>query len=330
MNRIKWFFHPVLIFVLSIAALAASLFLYIYWYIEVSTGLQIIIKKYNLDPSQFFEIKTWVVILVLSILVALILMGVFTIFAYNEKTWRLYRMQRSFINNFTHELKTPVASLRLYLDTFAKYELPREDQLRYLDFMIQDVNRLLENINRILDLARIESKSYQKDFNRVDLVDTIEAFCEKNADLFRGCEIVVHNPLKKVYRYWLNLPLFDMLLMNLCTNAIKYNRSAQPRIDIRFTPHKQGLDVRFEDNGVGIAKGETRKIFRKFYQAGQTDDMTAQGTGLGLYLAQQIAMIHRAGITAASEGPGKGAVFILKLLRHNPSWKRSKEGIQTS
>jgi len=315
MNRVKWFFHPVLIFILSIAALAASLFLYIYWYIEVSTGLQRIIKYYNLDPSQFLEIKTWVVILVLSILVGLILTGVFTIFVYNEKTWRLYWMQRNFINNFTHELKTPVASLRLYLDTFAKYELPREDQLRYLDFMIHDVNRLLENINRILDLARIESKSYQKDFTHVDIVENIEEFCAKNADLFRGCEIAVHNPLKKAYFYWLNLPLFDMLLMNLCTNAIKYNQSDQPRIDIRFVPHKKGLDVRFEDNGMGIEKGETKKIFRKFYQVGQTDDMTAKGTGLGLYLVEQIALIHRAGMTAESEGQGKGSAFILNLPR---------------
>jgi len=325
MNRVKWFFHPVLIFILSIAALAASLFLYIYWYIEVSAGLQRIIKKYNLDPSQFFEIKTWVVILVLSILVGLILTGVFTIFVYNEKTWRLYRMQRSFINNFTHELKTPVASLRLYLDTFAKYELPREDQLRYLDFMIHDVNRLLENINRILDLARIESKSYQKDLTRVDIVQNIEAFCAKNADLFRGCEINVHNPLKKAYYYWLNLPLFDMLLMNLCTNAIKYNQSDQPRIDIRFAPHKKGLAVRFEDNGVGIEKGETKKIFRKFYQAGQTDDMTAKGTGLGLYLVEQIALLHRAGMTAESEGPGKGASFILNLPRPDPPLRRREK-----
>ncbi len=300
---------------MSIAALAASLFLYIYWYIEVSTGLHRIIKKYNLDPSQFLEIKTWVVILVLSILVGLILTGVFTIFVYNEKTWRLYRMQRNFINNFTHELKTPVASLRLYLDTFAKYELPREDQLRYLDYMIHDVNRLLENINRILDLARIEGKSYQKDLTHVDIVENIEAFCARNADLFRGCEIAVHNPSKKAYFYWLNLPLFDMLLMNLCTNAIKYNQSNQPRIDIRFVPHKKGLDVRFEDNGLGIEKGETKKIFRKFYQVGQTDDMTAKGTGLGLYLAEQIALLHRAVMTAESDGKGKGAAFILHLPR---------------
>jgi len=313
MNRVKWFFHPVVIFIFSIAALAASLFLYIYWYLEVSTGLQEIIRRYSLDPSQFFEMKTWVVILVLSILVGLILVGVFTIFVYNEKTQRLYRMQRNFINSFTHELKTPVASLRLYLDTFSQHELPRQDQLRYLEYMRGDVNRLLDNINRILDLARIETRTYGKEKELANIVAAIESFCADNADLFRDCQITIHNPSQMQPRYWLNRPLFEMLLMNLLTNAVKYNQSEQPRIDIRFIPRRQGLDIRFEDNGVGIEKGETKKIFRKFYQIGRTDDMTARGTGLGLYLVEQIAAIHKARISAESPGPGKGATFVLKL-----------------
>lgn len=313
MKRVKWFVHPVVIFILSIAALGASLFLYIYWYLEVSTGLQKIIKKYSLDPAQFFEIKTWVVIMVLSILVGLILTGVFTIFVYNEKTQRLYRMQRNFINSFTHELKTPVASLRLYLDTFSRYDLPREDQLRYLDFMSHDVNRLLANINRILDLARIETKSYQKGRECIDIVKMVEEFCEQNADLFRGCDIAIHNPSRERPCYWINRPLFEMLLMNLFTNAVKYNQSDRPRIDVTFVTRKKGLDIRITDNGMGIEKGETKKIFRKFYQVGRTEDMTAKGTGLGLYLVAHVAQIHQARVTAESPGPGQGSTFVLKM-----------------
>ena len=79
-NRFRWFYHPVFIFIFSIVALAASLALYIYWYIEVSTGLAAVIQRYQLDPSQFLEVQTWVVILVLCILMAIILTGVFIIF----------------------------------------------------------------------------------------------------------------------------------------------------------------------------------------------------------------------------------------------------------
>ena len=77
---------------------------------------------------------------------------------------QLYRMQNNFINNFTHELKTPVTSLQLYLQTFSRYELSREDQLKYIGYMLTDVNRLTENINRMLNLAKLESKSYMGEY----------------------------------------------------------------------------------------------------------------------------------------------------------------------
>jgi two-component system phosphate regulon sensor histidine kinase PhoR len=316
-NRFKWFYHPVFIFVFSIVALAVSLALYIYWYIEVSAGLREVIRKYQLDPSQFLEIQTWVVILVLSILVAIILAGVFIIFIYNQKTWQLYRMQRNFINSFTHELKTPVTSLKLYLETFAKHDLPREDRLRYIGFMIQDVDRLLDNINRIMDLARIESGSYRKDFVETDLVAAVEQFRRSNANLFRNAEIRVHNPAGKPLRGSVIPSLFDMFLMNILTNAVKYNKSSIPAVDIRFVPRGNELQLRFEDNGIGIEKPELRNIFKKFYQVGSTDDMTARGSGLGLYLAQQIAKIHQGKLAAESKGRGKGSAFTLTLPLHS-------------
>jgi signal transduction histidine kinase len=321
----RWFVHPILIFVLSIVALAASLALYIYWYLEVSTGLQRIVSQYRLDPEGLFEFKTWVVILVLSILVGLILVGVFIIFVYYQKTWRLYRLQRNFIDSFTHELKTPVASLKLYLDTFLRHELPREDQLQYIRFMLNDVDRLLENINRILQLARIESGSYTGNFVEADLVETMERFRNENADLFPNCIITISNPAKQPFPFRLDVQLFVILLMNLFSNAARYNRSAQPRLDIRFVPHAKGLDIRFEDNGVGIDRKDLRKIFRKFYRAGRPDDMTARGSGLGLYLVQQIARIHGAEVLAESDGPGKGSVFTLHIPRpKGVDWPRSE------
>ena len=158
MTQLKWLIHPIMIFIFSIITVAMSLILYIYWYVEISSGLKAVIQKANLDPDQVLAPQTWVVILILSILVGIILMGLFIIFVYHQKTLQLYRLQHNFINNFTHELKTPVTSLKLYLETFRKYKLSRGDQLKYLCYMIQDADRLSNNINRILNLAKIESK----------------------------------------------------------------------------------------------------------------------------------------------------------------------------
>ena len=310
-DRTKWFFHPITVFVFSIVALAMSLVLYIYWYMEVSTGLKEVAKQFDLDHGKLLAYETWMVILVLSILVGIILIGIFLIFVYNLKTLQLYRLQHNFINNFTHELKTPVTSLKLYLETFTKYELTRNDQLKYLNYMAQDVGRLADNINRILNLAKIESKIYGEEFVVLDLVSTVGRFIKNNDKLFGDCKINIHNPSERSFAYRINLSLFEMLLMNLMTNSIKYNESENPKIDITFELNNRRLHIRFEDNGIGIKKTEIKKIFKKFYQSGQSDDMSARGSGLGLHLVQNIARIHKGKVVAESMGRGKGSVFTL-------------------
>ncbi len=313
MTRSRWYFHPILVFVASILALITSLFLYIYWYIEVSSGLQTLMRKFDLDSRQILSADTWIVIMVLSMLVGFILLGIFIIFFYNLKTLQLYRLQNNFINNFTHELKTPVTSLRLYLETFQKHALPRESQLKYIDYMIQDTVRLNATISSILNLAKIESKSYQGNFTLKDLRRAVDQFLEENAHLIKTCRIQTRFPADREFLYRIDPALFDMLLMNLVTNAVKYNTSDHPRVDIDLSTRRGWIELGFHDNGVGLEKKDFKRIFRKFHQVGQADDMSSRGSGIGLFLAQSIARIHGGTLSVYSEGPGHGSVFTLAL-----------------
>ncbi|MGD0275034.1 MAG: HAMP domain-containing sensor histidine kinase [Syntrophales bacterium] len=316
MNQARWLYHPIFIFILSLIALVISLFLYIYWYVSVSAGLKSLSLRYNLDPNQFFEAKTWVVILILSLLVGVILAGILTIFIYNLKTLHLYRLQHTFISNFTHELKTPVTSLKLYLETFDKHEIPRKDQLKYIGFMLQDVGRLSGTINGILNLARIESRVYEGEFTAIDLAALVEEFLDSNRHIFRNCEIHVENPSGEAFFHPVIVPLFEMLLMNLLTNAVKYNDSGKPRVDISFEQGEGVILMHFRDNGIGIEPVERKKIFRKFYQGHRHNKrVSVGGSGIGLYLAQHIVKLHHGSIDAQSEGIGKGSVFTLSLNR---------------
>ena len=313
LNRDKWFLHPFFLFGFSVVAMAAFLFLCIYWYIEVNAILEAVIDKFNLDPLQFMEYQLGVIIMVLSLLMGIIMTGILMIFIYSQKTFQLYRLQNNFINSFTHELKTPVTSLRLYLETFLKYNLSAKDQQKYLKYMIQDVTRLSNNINGILNLARIESKNYHEEFETIGIVKKVKEIYMESRHLFENCDISIENKLNREFYYPVNLLLFEMLLMNLTTNAIKYNRSNKPTFTIIFVYHKKNLYINFIDNGIGINKHETKKVFKKFYQIGNADNMSAKGSGLGLYMVKNIVRIHNWKIKVVDRKNQNGSIFTLIL-----------------
>jgi signal transduction histidine kinase len=313
MRRTPWFVHPIFVFVCSILALGVSLFLYIYWYIGARRRLEALVASLNIAPGQVMTAETWVVIVVLSLLVGLILFGFFTIFVYQQKTLQLYRLQHNFISSFTHELKTPVTSLKLFLETFIKHELPPEERRHYLQLMLRDVGRLSDTISRILNLARLESRSYQGHFVAVDLAAEVRQVCEANRALLTSCEVVLPEPLTPPAVCRVDRSLFEMLLGNLLANAVIYNRSQPPRIVLTIDVKGAEATLAVSDNGIGLERGEIPKIFKKFYQVGRSDDMSARGSGLGLYLVHTIARLHGGRVSAASKGLGQGATFSLTL-----------------
>ncbi len=334
LNTSKWYLHPVFIFACSIMSLATSLVITIYWYMEITAALEIIIMKFNIDPRSIFPSKTGMLFFVLTLLIIVVLAGIFLAFIYYQRTLRLFRLQHNFINNFTHELKTPVTSLKLYLETFLRHNLNTSDIRKYSRYMLNDVARLSDNINSILNLARIESRSYGTELSNENLAVMIRTFCSKNKTLFRNCLINLDVPEEKQFIYPVNKFLFDMLLMNIISNAVKYNESEQPEMRISLRHHKQKLMIDFKDNGIGIEKKEIKKIFRKFYQAPGSQYDSIKGSGLGLYLAFNIAAIHGWKISAQSDGKGCGSTFTISIpkeeadsIKRKSLWKTVKKNV---
>lgn len=311
MLKSRWWFHPLTIFILSLLALGTSLFLYINSYLRVNEAFEQFIKKHNFNPSSIYDSETWVMILILSVLVACIIMGMVLIFVYYQKVIILYRQQQNFINGFTHELKTPVASLRLFLDTFSKHELTREQQLKYLNFMRRDTERLSDNVNLILNLGKIEDKDELEEAVNTDLSFFITEFLQKSPHLFEDISIEFDNRVEGPVFFPINKDMMEMLFMNMVTNAIRYNESEPRKLEIIMRRTDKFIEIVFKDNGIGINKSEQKKIFKKFYQVGKT----AKGSGLGLYFVGQIVKLHRGTIRVFSEGLGKGSSFIIELPR---------------
>jgi signal transduction histidine kinase len=236
LNIKKSFINAVLVLFVSVAALGISLFLYIYWFIKVKQGLIGLAEKFNIHNEYIFGPETWSVILILSILVALIIFGLFIIYIYFQKMFMLYRLQRNFIRGFTHELKTPVTSISLYIDTFSKHELDRKSQLKYLEYMQKDVKRLYTQIQRILNLARLESKIDKLSFDRENIRKFIEDIYFSYPNIKKNLDLQIE---KKNLFIEIDKGLFEMLLTNIFNNAVKYNNQSKPSIKISFEIKKK-------------------------------------------------------------------------------------------
>ena len=310
MIKSRWFYHPLFVFIFSLLALGTSLVIYIRSYLQVNAALEDVVLKYHLNSNNLMQTETWILILVLSLLVAVILTGLLIIYIYYQKVIQLYRLQQNFINGFTHELKTPIASLQLFLETFSRHALPREEQLKYLEFMKRDTVRLADNVNRILNLGRLEDRNFKADIMEQDIVVLIEEFLKNTPHLFEEGKVTF-----KTEQHSLLLPidtaLFEMLMMNLITNALIYNKSREKTVEIKLWEEKDKIFLDFKDNGIGLEKNQIKKIFKKFYQTGKS----TKGSGLGLYIVQIIAKLHKGDIQAISTGLGFGSIFRLSLKK---------------
>jgi signal transduction histidine kinase len=208
------------------------------------------------------------------------------------------------------------------------------DVKKYSTDMLKDIDRLTENIDRILNLARIESQNFGSKVTRESLVVLLKNFCRKNASLFRDLDVKIENPSGGRFEYPINAFLLDILLTNIFSNAVRYNESSTPCLTILFKSYLQKVTIDFIDNGIGVDKEDAKKIFRKFYQGDRNSNQANTGSGLGLYLVSSIAAIHGWRASVSSEGKGKGAKFTITIprasiasVRDKELWKRLKKNV---
>ncbi len=305
MTRSYWYTHPLFIFVISLLALGSALSIYISTYLRFNKAFGQFMESRNIEPLRLLDHTTWFNILIMSILIGLIIAGIVIIYVYYQKVIQLYRMQQNFINGFTHELKTPVASLNLFLDTFLMHDMNREEQVKYFHFMKKDTDRLSDNISQILNLAKFEDKSYHLDKDKVNLQEFLEQLLAKHFHIFENYKIKFLNRANTILVA--DVHLLEVLFMNLWTNSISYNDSDKPRIEMEFSRSSSVVEIRIRDNGIGIARADLKKIFRKYYRV----EKAVKGSGIGLYMVQQIVKLHGGSIKAESTGIGKGSTFVV-------------------
>jgi signal transduction histidine kinase len=222
----------------------------------------------------------------------------------------------SFINAVTHELKTPVASIRLYLQTLQSRELDEAKRHEFYRIMLEDSDRLLQTIEQVLQAGSSGSRWRRIARSRVDL-DDITQEC---VNLARTRYHLADAALAYEVRIGTARPIVigdpDELraaIWNLIDNAVKYSiGDVHVRVALEET-EGQRFAIRVMDNGVGISPAELKRIFRRFYRIPASVAMRAKGSGLGLFIVRSVAKKHGGRAYAESQGQGRGSTFTLLL-----------------
>ncbi len=233
-----------------------------------------------------------------------------TIFLFREI--RRNEQHDAFLNAVTHELKTPIASIKLYLETLRSRELSPEKRQEFYVIMLEDNERLLGTVEQVLQASRAREKQREMNLSELDLGDVIR----DTTDIVRAQRHLDESAIRSTLPADAVKVLGDRnelqtAITNLLDNAIKYC-AEEPHISIRLKASGSDAEVYIRDNGIGIARADLKRIFKRFYRV-HARSMEVKGTGLGLPIVRSIIERHGGRIRAESRGLGKGTTFVIQL-----------------
>jgi signal transduction histidine kinase len=279
--------------------------------VSLAVGWQILVMAPR--PGSGLRTLDWVLLVLGSVLFALVLAGLVWLSSWLIREMRLNQRQRAFLDAVTHEMKTPLASIRLYLDTLSRHDPEAVRRREFLSRMRQDLDRLDRTVDQVLAAARAEEPGRRRSRSRVELAELLPACIAEirerhalpeEAVRLDGCgDASVRGDAAEL----------AVVFRNLLENAVKY--SGDP-VEVRVCVNRvedDRIDVDITDRGIGIPAGELRKIFRRFYRAGREVQRTAAGLGLGLFIVRNLVRRQGGRVVARSEGFGAGSRFVVTL-----------------
>mgnify|MGYP000316900521 CR=1 FL=1 len=262
---------------------------------------------------QLARQSSWLALTLGSIALAISLFGISFYLFLTIKEIQLNRRQSNFVDSVTHELKTPIAALRLYLDTLIMRELDPADRREFYETMNSELHRLDRLINQLLEVGRLDAIGHQTEPESIQLEDLLRQ-CAEAACLHHKQEI------SEVFRFEL-VPLaltsrrllLEMIFGNLLDNAVKYGGNP-PQVTVHaFSRGRDRVVVRIGDNGAGVAPENRRRIFQLFFRGSDELQRTKTGTGLGLYIVKTLVGLLKGRIAVVAADSGTGSVFEVTL-----------------
>ncbi len=260
-----------------------------------------------------------VVLLVLGIIFfGLIITGLVLNTTFLIREIRRNEQHDAFINAVTHELKTPLASIRLYLQTLKTRELEEPKRQEFYDVMLADSDRLMQTVEQVLRAGQSGQRGRKLNLRKIDVgnlarecVELTRVRHNLDADAVRFSELVNgERPQVKA-----DTDELRAAISNLLDNAVKYSvKDVQISVEVATLAEKK-VAVRIKDSGIGIPAAQLKRIFKRFYRVPGRVMARIKGTGLGLFIVSSVVKRHGGKVFAESEGPGHGSRFTIELPR---------------
>ena len=249
------------------------------------------------------------------LIVGLILNTVFLV-----REVRRNEQQDSFLNAVTHELKTPITSIRLYLDTMRRRDVSREQQQEFLAVMSEDTDRLMATVEQVLKAGELGQRARSQVRVRVDMDQLVEEAVTTARLRYHLDSDAIHLERRELnagssFAVAGNPEELRTAVLNVIDNAVKYSPDGAHLTIVLSVESDAWVMVSVADQGLGIPQPQLKRIFRRFYRVPNRSILRVKGTGLGLFLVRSIARQHGGDAFAESAGEGRGSTFHLQLPR---------------
>lgn len=244
-----------------------------------------------------------------AVFLVILAFGIYRIKKSISKELAFQQQQHNFLLTVTHELKTPIAALKLYIQTLKKHNLPEDKKEHILSGALEENERLSLLIENILNATKAENNSFAVQKQNTDLVGLIHSIKERYQSRYHS-ELIHFQGPKELFAN-IDQNMLDTMVTNLLENAIKYG-GLQLQITIELEKLDRFVAIKVADQGPGIAATERTKIFEKFYRIGAEETRKQAGSGLGLYIVAEYARLHNGQIRCFENTPS-GCVFELIL-----------------
>jgi len=308
MKLLRKLIHPLFALITIQLVWVLLVIFWIYWFIGSHKAFRKLAELYKPEVAGYGI--EWAVLVEGLALLLLVLPGVYIIFLYWKRQSDLVQQQKSFMSQVTHELKSPLASIQLHLETI-KLRNPSPDKLeRFLDTMLADTDRLNNLINNLLLAAKLEHRVRAAQYPIIDFSLFLGKILEqKQGKLPEGGSITIE--VEEGIKAAIDTERMETVVRNLFENACLYS-PASPEIRVTLKKSGRHCFLTFQDHGKGIEAKELKKIFRMFYRVRRSGE-NIRGTGLGLYIVKSVVKDHGGKIRVTSEGAGKGTKFLIIL-----------------